>query len=165
MRFDSRDYYRASHERIRQAWSLYHRTDADDVNHHPLALYVSGVAVECMLRAFITRQTREFDSRHDLRDLFIESGILDIKPNSKAYARFSDEQLQQSKRELGSAVGYLSRVWNNAYRYANEAQLRTHRFELRLAEGIKGDALKEILRRMLHASQLIIDRGTVLWEI
>jgi HEPN domain-containing protein len=165
VRFDSRDYYRASHERIRQAWTLYNRFDGDDANLHPLALYTAGVAVECMLRAFITRRSREFDSRHDLRDLFIESGILDIKPDSKAYARMGELELQRLKQQLGSAVGYLSRVWNNAYRYASESQLRSHLFELRLAEEIKGDPLIEILWRMLHASQLIIDRETVLWEI
>lgn len=145
---------------------LYRQDTKDErsVNHHGLALYVAGVAVECMLRAFLTRRTREFDSRHDLKGLLLESGILDLDAASVPLARLSEEELASIKKELGSAVSRVYRVWRNGFRYAPETRLRSHLHEMDLDRGIKGDVLKENLRRVLEASNIIVMRGSVLWE-
>ncbi len=161
MNFESRDYYRASLERIKQAQDLYRQDSRDkrSTNHHPLAYYSCGVAVECMLRAFITRRTKEFDGRHDLQILLDQSGLLTIRGT----AGLDDDEFDRLKRELGGSIGTVNRLWNNSVRYASEGRLRSHLHEMGLAHGIKGDVLKENLRKLLEASTRIIERGVTLW--
>jgi hypothetical protein len=163
---DPIDYYRAAIERLEQAQNLYRRDSTGErtVNHHALAYYTAGVAVECLLRAFITRRTREFEGRHNLDLLFQQSGLLGFDPGSTRLAHLSDAEVQAIKRDLGGAVGRVNRVWNNALRYASEERLRSHLYGLGLHQGIKGDILKENLRRLLEAARRIIDRGIILWE-
>jgi hypothetical protein len=160
--FEPDDYYRAALERIKQSRDFYRRDSKEDLatNHHPLAFYTCGVAIECMLRAFITLRTKEFDGRHDLFILLIQSGLLE---NDRA-SQLDDEELEQLKKELSGDVNKVNRLWNNSLRYASESRIRSHLHELGLDRGIKGDALKENLRRLLESSSRIIDRGVLLWE-
>jgi hypothetical protein len=160
--FEPSDYYRAARERIKQAQDLYRQDSKDErsTNHHPLAFYTCGVAVECMLRAFITRRTREFDGRHDLEILLGQSGLLSL---DKA-ARLDDADLDRLKIELGGAVNKVNRLWNNSLRYASENRLRAYLHELKFDQKIKGDSLKEGLRQLLEASSRVIDRGVMVWE-
>jgi len=69
MQFIAEHYYRASLERIDDARALY------NTERYGMSLYVSGLAAECMLRAFYWRQNPVFDARHDLLHLFKLSGI------------------------------------------------------------------------------------------
>jgi HEPN domain-containing protein len=54
------NYYKAAFERIKDA-NLLH-----DEERYPLAMYDSGLAVECLLRAFRVLRYPAFDARHDL---------------------------------------------------------------------------------------------------
>ena len=139
MQFEPRQYDRAALERIRQANDLYRRESL--VNHHTVAFYVAGLAVECMLRAFLTRKSREFDGRHDLNVLFTSSGIIDFNPVVGELTELSDELLVAFKKELGSAIATVNRSWGNNLRYASESRLRSHFHDQSLERGIKGDAL------------------------
>ena len=47
-----------------------------------LAHYVSGLAVECHLRAHLRLLTDEFDSRHDLEELAKEAEFTSIVPRN-----------------------------------------------------------------------------------
>jgi HEPN domain-containing protein len=73
MKFTAEEYYRAAVERMRQARAI-HNSGAN----YALAMYVSGLAVECMLRAFRWRKDRSFEGRHDLEDLLKSSKLLTI---------------------------------------------------------------------------------------
>jgi hypothetical protein len=163
MEFLPRDYFAASLERIKQARDLYRQDSKDErtTYHHPIAYYICGVAVECMLRAFIMRRTREFDGRHDLILLLDQSGLLNIQdaPNLSA------EELIRLKSDFGGTVGKVNRLWNNSLRYASEARLRAHLHEMGFDRGIKGDPLKEILRQLLESASRTIDKGALLWEV
>lgn len=161
MNFEPGDYYRAALERITQARDLYRQDsrDARSTNHHPIAYYTCGVAVECMLRGFITRRTREFDGRHDLSLLLIQSGLLEVP----WAPRLDEEKLERMKKELGGAVGKVNRLWNNSLRYASEARPRSHPHESGFDRNIAGDPLKENLRQLLEAASRTIDRGVTLW--
>jgi HEPN domain-containing protein len=160
--FKPNDYYQAARERIKQARDVYRQDFKREftANHHPVAYYHCGVAVECMLRAFITLRTKDFDGRHDLMVLLDESGLLGLNR-----VRGLDERsLIRMKIELGSAVQSVNRLWINSLRYASEARIRSYLHELGLDRGIKGDPLKENLRRLLESSTKVIDRGVMLWE-
>lgn len=39
------------------------------------AIYCAGVSIECVLRAYIMKYTKEFDAKHDLEKLFLKSLI------------------------------------------------------------------------------------------
>ena len=160
--FKPDDYYEASLERIKQAQDVYRRSATLEftTNHHPVAYYHCGVAVECMLRAFITLRTKEFDGRHDLMLLLDESGLLDLSDSTG----LDDESLGRLKRKFGGDVGRVNRLWNNSLRYASEARIRSYLHELKFDRGIKGDPLKENLRRLLESSSRIIEGGVMLWE-
>jgi hypothetical protein len=162
MQFKPTDYYEASLERIQQARDYYDRGQNPDLttNPHPLAFYHCGVAVECMLRAFITLQNKEFDGRHDLMLLLNESGLLDID----RVPGLEDVSLKRLKAEFGGAVQSVNRLWNNSLRYASVSRIRSYLHEMGFDRGIKGDALKENLRRLLESSTRIIDRGVMVWE-
>lgn len=64
MQFRDEEYYHAGLERLRQAESLYSEGKA-----YALAMYCSGLAVECLLRAFLWKVDKRFDGRHDLNVL------------------------------------------------------------------------------------------------
>jgi len=58
LRSDS--YYTAARERIKEAQFLLEN------RYYTLAMYISGLAVECILRAFRLLKDPTFDERHDL---------------------------------------------------------------------------------------------------
>lgn len=57
-------YYRAALERIDDAYLLHTH------GHYTFAMYASGIAVECLLRAFRLLRNTSFDERHDLWQLW-----------------------------------------------------------------------------------------------
>ncbi len=59
----AKNYYGAALERIADA-DLLHAE-----GHYPFAMYASGLAVECLLRAFRLLNDPSFDERHDLWQL------------------------------------------------------------------------------------------------
>ena len=113
-----------------------------------------------MLKAFITRKSKSFDGRHDLMLLLDESGLL----QSNHPAGLDDRSFELLKREFGGAIQTVNRLWNNSLRYASETRMRSYLHDMGFDRGIKGDALKENLRRLLEASSRIIDKGVILWE-
>jgi HEPN domain-containing protein len=162
MNYEARDYYRAALERIKQTRDLYRKER--QVNHHSLAFYAAGLAVECMLRAFVTLKSKEFESRHDLEALFQESGILGMNHQDPGLAKLPEVRLESIKKELGAAVSRVNRLWRNSLRFSSETHVKSHLHELGADRGIKGDVLKENLRRLIGSCDIIIQRGTVLWE-
>ena len=73
MDFKPEHYFRAAIQRMRQARYLY-----KEGRSFALSIYVGGVAVECMLRAFKLLRDRSFDERHNLLRLFAASGMLRV---------------------------------------------------------------------------------------
>ena len=70
MDFTPEHYFQTATQRIRQAHYLFREGSS-----FALAIYVGGVAVECLLRAFKGRRDPTFDEKHDLLKLFAASGI------------------------------------------------------------------------------------------
>lgn len=79
MEFKPRDYYEAAHERLSQAELLFD-VSPEGVkdrrgDRYVVVVYLAGVAVECMLRAYRLKESKQFDSRHQLAELFVESKL------------------------------------------------------------------------------------------
>ncbi len=66
-------YYKAARERINDADFLHTE------GRFFLAMYASGLAVECLLRAFRVLRDPTFDARHDLWELWRKTALADIE--------------------------------------------------------------------------------------
>lgn len=68
--FTYMDYFSAA--LTRQADLAHLRTNQKSII---FSVYCAGVAIECMLRAYVTRYASEFDSRHNLEKLYEKSQL------------------------------------------------------------------------------------------
>src|ERR1700722_10324151 len=159
MDFTADHYFRASMERMSQAHHLYQ----EGKGCYALAMYTAGLAVECLLRAFLVKRKREFESRHDLVLLFKESGNLHMDPDKLKAKGLTDEQIQEHQKALRSSVNEVFILWRNNYRFASEARLLTHLKKMKLYQKAKGDLLKSKAHDLLNAARQFIDKGVLQW--
>lgn len=127
-------------------------------------MYVAGLAVECLLRAYMVRRKREFESRHDLLLLFKESGILQVDYDDLLARGLTREQIERHRKGLWSSVNDVFVLWHNNYRFASESRLLAHLKRMKLYRGVKGDLLKAKAHDLLKAAQRFIDKGVVQWR-
>jgi hypothetical protein len=133
------DYLEASRSRIQTARILHNDSQ------YAAAIYFAGVAIESLLRAFVTRDDPEFDERHDLRELYKRSQIVDlIGPDHQ--------------RRAGEWLGDVWSRWKNNYRFASNDRLRAEFRNLKHNPGIKGDYLKK-------NSNIALDSALSLWTL
>ena len=161
MDFTADHYYRASVERMSQAQYLFREGRE---GYYALAMYAAGLAVECLLRAYIVKRKREFESRHDLLLLFKESGILDVDPEKLKAKGLTAEQIQVHQKTLWSSVNDVFILWQNNYRFASEAHLLAHLKKMKLYQKAKGSLLKAKAYDLLKAAQEFIDKGVLQWQ-
>jgi hypothetical protein len=159
MDFAADHYFRAGVERMSQAQHLYREGDG----HYALAMYAAGLAVECLLRAYLGKRKRAFESRHDLLLLFKESGIVHVNPDTLRAKGLTDEQIRDHQKGLWSSVNDVFILWQNNYRYASEARLLAHLKKMKLYQKVKGDLLKAKAYDLLKAAQRFIDKGVLQW--
>jgi hypothetical protein len=147
MDFPPEHYFQTATQRMRQAQYLYQEGAS-----FALAIYIGGVAVESLLRAFKGRREPTFDEKHDLLRLFAASGMLRVDPDKLRAKQWTDSQIDQHLRTLQVAVNEIFRVWANNYRFASEQRLRSHLKEITRYQKIKGEYLKEQARRFLSSA-------------
>ncbi|MBI4955736.1 MAG: hypothetical protein HY908_27200 [Myxococcales bacterium] len=145
MKLTGDDYIGGAAERIGAAGVMYQAELFAD------ALYLSGVAVECVLRAFAREEADTFDGRHDLQRLM----------KAATLERFVGEKQREA---MSAALGEVWARWKNTYRYAPQARLRRELKRLDLDRGIRGDALKENARVALENALTIVNKGTFQWK-
>lgn len=160
MDFPPEHYFQTATQRMRQAQHLY-----QEGSSFALAIYVGGVAVECLLRAFKGRRDPTFDEKHDLLRLFAASGMLRVDPAKLRAKNWTDAQIDGHLRTLRVAVNEIFRLWANNYRFASEERLRSHLKKITGHQKIKGDYLKEQARQLLNSAQKFIDKGVVQWHV
>jgi hypothetical protein len=160
MDFPPEHYFQTATQRMRQAQYLYQEGAS-----FALAIYIGGVAVECLLRAFKGRRDPTFDEKHDLLRLFAASGMLRVDPDKLRAQHWTDAQIDQHLRTLQVAANQVFRLWANNYRFASEERLRIHLKKITGYAKMKGDYLKEQTRQFLSSAQKFIDKGVVLWRV
>jgi len=144
MRFNPEHYLEASLERLEDARILYNE------KRYAASIYFSGVAVECLLRAYRMRKDPSFDSRHNLGDLVQASSVTEFL-------------IPQDRRTFGVAFGELWRRWKNDYRYASEYRLKSELRRLHLHVGVKGDFVKYNSMVAFNTAQDIVTLGVNRW--
>lgn len=157
MDFPPEHYFQTATQRLRQAHHIH-----DEGAKFALAIYVGGLAIECLLRAFKGRRDPTFDERHNLLRLFAASGMLQTDSDKLGTKGWTDEQIDSHRRSLQAAVNEIVRVWGNNYRFASEERLRAHLKQVTGYQKIQGDSLKEISRRFLSSAQEFINKGVLL---
>lgn len=145
MKLDGDRYIEAPPQRTDAARTLY------GDQRYTEAVYLAGVAVECVLRAFAQDGGEAFDARHDLRLLF----------KAATLERFVGEKQRQI---VSVALGEVWARWKNNYRYAPEEGMRKELKRLKLDRGIKGDALKETARVTIENALIVVNKGTFQWK-
>lgn len=155
--FRPEHYFQVALERMGQANHLYREGSS-----FALSMYVAGVAVESMLRAFKGKRDPTFDEKHDLRKLFQASGLLN--PRHPSLPDISEENLREYQREIQAAVKVVYFLWANDYRFSSEDRLRAHlKKSASFRQGIRGDILKASAFRLINACETLIYRGAKLW--
>lgn len=148
MRFDGEVYRYAAEERLKEA------LDLQDLGHYVMSHFLSGLAVECIFRAYrfrVTPNPTDFDEKHDLNNLYRRSGFQDLIPHRR-------------REEFEGGLAYVAKVWRNEHRFASAASLRAHLSRIKLFLKIKhGDILKENGRRMIDFATLLVARGRETW--
>jgi hypothetical protein len=138
-------YRDAAVEHVTVARELY---DADRLL---LANYVSGLAVECILRAYRLRIDPAFDARHDVLELY-------------KLAQFADVVPEKDTESISAALGDVIALWGNDHRFLTTAVLRKRWTQRQLYRGIHGDFVKELVRRLVNAANRIVTIGVARWK-
>jgi hypothetical protein len=158
MKFTGEEYYRAATERMRQA-----RAIQNSGTSYALAMYASGLAVECLLRAFRWHNDRSFEGRHDLEDLLKSSELLNINEDRSRHKDSSEDEKRRSSMALRASMSEVVALWHNNLRFAPETTLRAFLRTKGRIHGVKGNPLKKNSADLLNAAQMVVDRGVVLW--
>jgi HEPN domain-containing protein len=156
MKFNAQQYFTAATERMNQARILYNRD-----NSYALAMYVAGVAVECMFRSLKLLRTDDFDERHDLKRLFSNSHMLEYNKKLEAGCRGSE---RTSAQNIQAWMNDVCIRWANDYRYASEDRLNSELKARELYRNVRGDVLKANTRLLLNAAEKLIERGAMIWK-
>jgi hypothetical protein len=116
------------------------------------SVYTAGVTIECMFRAYITKYTKEFDSKHDLEKLYIKS-LLGIQ--------FDTDE----KEQLAIAVKKANTIWSNDLRYTSEKRMKriiAHKNVRANLNDVNAYIDREY-NTIFDATELIIKRGKEKW--
>ena len=147
-RFTATDYYyEAALTRLSDLSHL--RTNQGSII---FSIYCAGVSIECMLRAYITKYTREFDSKHDLLKLFEKSQLgsnLDI----------------EDRKKMSVAINQANRIWSNNQRFESEKRIKRIIAHNNIKVGFKdvNKYIKKYNSEIFKATDLIIKIGKSQW--
>jgi len=145
MRIEAADYFTAAKERLDEARLLFEKA------RYALALYIAGVAVESLLRAYTFRLEAQLDAAHNLKLL------LDVS-NPQSLATPAES------RQLFTAIDELYRRWRNDLRYTSNDRLRRRLKKDKLDRGIRGDFLKVNCRIAIEKATTILKIGMATWK-
>jgi HEPN domain-containing protein len=142
MRFRAEDYREAASERLREAALA--QSSAAYVSAH----INSGLAIECMLRAYKLLSSPEFEARHDLSDLAAE-----LLRQIPARRRLS----------VKAAIAEAASLWMNNHRYCSSRKLRSY-FNTIKQYGKERDMLRANGDRMIRLARIVVESGEAKWN-
>jgi len=114
-------------------------------------VYSSGLAVECLLRAYRFKTDMDIESRHNLKDLMMESSIFEFLGEGE-------------QRKFGEMLGEVWMRWRNAYRFASEDRLRAEFKRIGLTSKKKSDILKLHACKLSDAAIELVTIGARRWN-
>ncbi len=145
-KFTAHSYRDAAKEHLSEARFLHY-----NAHRYPLAHYISGVAIECILRAHGKLQDDDFTGRHGLNQLATRADFFRLARGSKT-------------ADYVSKVTEANLRWSSSHRYITEAQLVSYLKGIELDQKIKGDQLKYSSQRMYDLAEQIVGLGVLKWK-
>ena len=139
------EYLNAAREHLARLDRLYEAGD------FALCLFLSGLAVECILRAYRVRLTPEFSSRHDLADLAREADFASTYPPRREI-------------EYGQALQRLASVWSSNDRYRPASAVRSRLRRVGVTRGRRVDLLRDVARRSIVDAHFLANLGFTRWQ-
>lgn len=144
--FDEQSYRRAADENLSRAQEQFNS------GSYFLSFYLSGLAVECHLRAWRHLQVQGFEHNHNLLYLAEETGFLAMI-RGKGTERFS------------AAFSFLSKTWRNYHRFCAERQFYQNMGEKGVEKRSMGSGWKEaIARTALNSAYEVFKQGEARWK-
>jgi HEPN domain-containing protein len=137
-------YRSAAAEHLASAQWLY------DQERYYLSHYLSGLAVECILRAYLRRSARDFDARHDIQVLASQARFFDLIP-------------YELHEQFGAALSAVNLRWRSTQRYMSERELWSYLSSVRADFDRKGNRRKINSRTMLNLAYEIVRLGDRRW--
>ena len=131
--------------------NLLRAQESFDAENYFLAHYLSGLAVECHLRAYLRAAKSQFDARHDLPELAKEAHFFEI---------VSDNQ----DDNLSGKFNLLNLRWRSSHRYYSERQFLDYMTEIKAEFNVKGNRWKNLARTVLELAYEIINQGEAKWD-
>ena len=116
-----------------------------------VAHYFSGIAVECMLRAYLYRVDRKWRPEHDIYNLAKDSRFFDLIP-------------AQDQEQWGAKLSILNLRWRSNHRFFSEGVLRKYLSGVEAIRKVRGDVLKENARVVRNLAQDIVGLGETRWK-
>lgn len=146
-KFTSNDYYSAA--LLRNADLQHLRSEEKSII---FSIYCAGVTIECMLRAYIVKNTAEFDSKHDLMKLYEKSQIALVLTETE-------------KEELLVAIKNANKIWKNDLRYTSDKRMNRligHEMGRTKYKDVN-KFVKGFYSEIFEATNLIITKGIEKW--
>ena len=88
------------------------------------AIYMAGVAVECVLRAFIENDEKKFSDKHSISSMIRKPAIVPLLKENDQMSLWLDT---------------ISNYWDNKYRYADDKKIMTFYYSAKM---IKKESFK-----------------------
>ncbi len=130
--------------------------DLDRSGHQVLTIYVAGLAIEALFRAYIYRLQRTVSKAHGLRELAEDGEFFKGVPPGR-------------RPEVAAALGEIASRWYNLLRYESvdsvEKEYRRRGLD-RLANGrlVKGDLVAYNREIVVESALIVANEGLGRWQ-
>jgi hypothetical protein len=145
MEIGAAEYRVAAEEHLRAAACCH--IDGNYLSCH----YLSGLSVECILRAYRWQINSLWSGRHNLVVLFREAEFDKFVPASLI-------------DEMSEHFGLITSRWANDHRYASPKKLLRQLNNLHALKNVKGDKMKKNSQEMYDAAEFIFGIGKERWK-
>ncbi len=137
-------YHDAAQEHLVTAQELH------EAGNYYLSHYIAGLAVECMLRAFL-RAEDKFDADHNLAQLAEKANFYEYIPTHQ-WEQFAAKFTQMNVR------------WRSNHRFFAQSEVRRYLRSVGADAGAKGDTFKNNSRTLLNLAIEVLNQGEASWQ-
>lgn len=123
-----------------------------DRGHFAIAIYLAGLAAECVFRAFRQKRGLPFTQDHKLSNLANEAG-------------FPELVHEDHRIDYDAATSQLVGAWQNSHRFRSNEVMRRFLKKHNLDRRIRGDYLRENARRITSSAILLVSLGVKQWKL
>ena len=145
MRSSAKSYLNAAFERLEDALLLHNE------GHYVLSMYSFGLAVECILRAFLLLRNSQFEARHNLWELWKKTPLSDVHRES-------------SYERIHKLLSIIVVRWKNSYRFASMEEVQSLLWRSGQQRGVKGDVVKFNCKVLYEAAREFVQLGGLRWS-